>query len=243
MTGSTGDGYTWARDLGHKIINPAPALVPIKTREAWLKNLQGLSLKNVRINVIQNNKKVDSRFGEMLFTHFGLSGPIILDVSKSIRELLKNGEVTIEIDLKPALDFTELDERLQRDFTKFATKDFRNYLPELLPKKMIETMIYLSGIDAQEKLNAISREERKKLVNLLKGVRINVKGLMGFDEAIITSGGLDLKEIDPKTMRSKIVKNLFLAGEIIDLDGPTGGYNLQICWSTGHTAGANAITK
>jgi hypothetical protein len=240
VTGSTGDGYKWAKELGHKLINPTPALVPIRIREAWLKNLQGLSLKNVRINVIQNGKKADSRFGEMLFTHFGLSGPIVLDVSKSIGELLKNGEVTIELDLKPALDFTKLDQRLQRDFAKFSNKAFKNYLPELLPKKSIDTMIYLSGIDPQEKLNVLGRDKRKKLVKLLKGVRMNVKGLMGFDEAIITSGGVNLKEIDPKTMQSKIVKNLFLAGEIIDLDGPTGGHNLQICWSTGFAAGTYA---
>lgn len=242
-TGSTGDGYKWAKELGHKLINPTPALVPIKTRESWLKNLQGLSLKNVRINVIQDGKKADSRFGEMLFTHFGLSGPIILDVSKNIRELLNKGEVTIELDLKPALDFTELDQRLQRDFAKFSTKAFKNYLPELLPKKSINTMIYLSGIGSQEKLNTISREQRKKFVKLLKCIKINVKSIMGFDEAIITSGGVNLKEIDPKTMQSKIVENLFLAGEIIDLDGPTGGYNLQICWSTGFAAGTYTVGK
>lgn len=242
VTGSTGDGYKWTQIFGHQIISPTPALVPVRTREPWLKNLQGLSLKNVSINIFQNNKKRDFRFGEMLFTHFGLSGPIILDVSKKIRELLNSGEVIIEIDLKPALDFPELDLRLQRDFAKFASKNFKNYLPELLPKKAIETIIHLSGISPQEKLNAISREERKKLVNLLKGIRINVKGLMGFDEAVITSGGVDLKEIDPRTMQSKIIKNLFLAGEIIDLDGPTGGYNLQICWSTGYAAGTHAAT-
>jgi len=242
VTGSTGDGYKWARDFGHKIINPTPALVPLKTRELWLKNLQGLSLKNVRINIFQGNKKKDSRFGEMIFTHFGLSGPIILDASKSIKELLDNGEVLIELDLKPALDFPELDKRLRRDFTQSASKSFKNYLPELLPKKAIETMIYLSGIGHQEKLSAISRDKRKKLVSLLKSLKINVRGLMGFNDAIITNGGVDLKEIVPQTMQSKIVKNLFLAGEIIDLDGPTGGYNLQICWSTGYTAG-NSATK
>lgn len=240
VTGSTGDGYKWARIFGHQIIDPTPALVPLRTQEPWLKNLQGLSLKNVRINVFQNNKKKDSRFGEMLFTHFGLSGPIILDASKSIKELLDRGEVLIELDLKPALDFSELDRRLQRDFEKFASKNFSNYLPELLPKKAIETIIYLSGIGHGEKLSTISRDKRKKLVSLLKGLRINVKGLMGFNDAIITSGGVALKEIDPKTMRSKVIENLFLAGEIIDLDGPTGGYNLQICWSTGYAAGSYA---
>lgn len=241
-TGSTGDGYKWLKDLGHTIVNPTPALAPVKVKESWPKKMQGLSLKNVRINLIQNNKKIDTRFGEMLFTHFGLSGPIILDASKNIKELLNKGEVSIEIDLKPALDFSELDKRLQRDFANFAKINFKNYLPNLLPKKSIDTIIHLSGIDSNKKLNDISREDRKKLVFLLKGLKINVTDLTGFDTAIITSGGVSLKEIDPKTMRSKITDNLFLAGEVIDLDGPTGGFNLQICWSTGYAAGTYAAT-
>jgi len=243
VTGSTGDGYQWAREMGHQIIRLSPALVPIKIKELWVKDIQGLSLKNTQINIIQNNKKQDSRFGEMLFTHFGLSGPIILDASKKIGELLDKGKVIIEIDLKPAMDFIQLDERLQRDFQKNTKKDFKNYLPMLLPKKIINTIIHLSGINPKRKINSISREERKTLVNLLKGLRLTVDGLMGYDQAIITSGGVNLKEIDPKTMRSKIIDNLFFAGEIINLDGPTGGYNLQICWSTGYAAGTHAAEK
>ncbi len=239
-TGSTGDGYGWAAALGHHIINPAPALVPIKIKESWVKNLQGLSLKNVELNVFQNGKKQETRFGEMLFTHFGISGPIVLDVSGRVGELLKGGQVLISIDSKPALDGDQLDQRLQRDFRKNLNKDFKNYLPELLPRKLIETIIYLSGIDSGKKVNSITRDERKRLVGLLKDVRLTAEGLMGFNMAIITSGGVDLKEIDPKTMQSKIIGNLFFAGEVLDLDGPSGGYNLQICWSTGYAAGTYA---
>lgn len=240
-TGSTGDGYQWARELGHKIIAPMPALVPIKTKERWAKDLQGLSLKNIEISVWQNGKKQEARFGEMLFTHFGLSGPIILDVSKRVGELLAKGEVIIKIDLKPALNAEQLDKRLQRDFAENINKDFKNYLPELLPKKMIETIITLSGIGAEQKINSITKEQRRHLRDFLKTLQLEVIGLLGYDQAIVTSGGVDLKEIDPRTMRSKLVSNLFFAGEIIDLDGPTGGYNLQICWSTGYLAGESSI--
>ncbi len=242
VTGSTGDGYNWAGALGHKIVKPVPALVPIETKEVWPKNLQGLSLKNVQISLWQNNKKQNWRFGEMLFTHFGLSGPIVLDISKKIGELLSMGEVVIEIDLKPALDIAQLDKRLQRDFSANGNKDFKNYLPDLVPQKMIETVIKFSGLDAHKKLNAISREERKKIAVTLKSLRTRARGLMGFDQAIVTSGGVDLNEIDSRTMKSKVIDNLFFAGEIIDLDGPTGGYNLQICWSTGYVAGTQAIS-
>jgi len=241
VTGSTGDGYNWASALGHKIVKPVPSLVPIETKEVWPKNLQGLSLKNVNLNLWQNNKKQDSRFGEMLFTHFGLSGPIVLDISKKIGELLPKGEVIMEIDLKPALNIDQLDKRLQRDFSANGNKDFKNYLPDLVPQKMIEIVIKFSGIDAHKKLNAITKEERKSIAVTLKSLRTGVRGLMGFDQAIVTSGGVDLSEIDSRTMKSKIIDNLFFAGEVIDLDGPTGGYNLQICWSTGFMAGTKAI--
>jgi len=239
-TGATGDGYGWAKDLGHTIINPAPALTPIKIKEDWVKDLQGLSLKNVQINIFQNNKKQDARFGEMLFTHFGISGPIVLDVSKKIGELLTEGEAEIQIDLKPALDFSNLDQRLQRDFKDNIKKDFINYLPELLPQKLINTLINLSGIDPRKKINFVTKEERKNLVKILKGLKLTVTEVVGYNQAIITSGGVSLKEIDSKTMRSKIIGNLYFAGEIIDLDGPTGGYNLQISWSTGYAAGSYA---
>ena len=239
-TGSTGDGYGWAKKMRHKIIRPSPSLVPVRIKEDLVKNLQGLSLKNVVLSVWQDNKKQDLKFGEMLFTHFGISGPIVLDLSKKIGELLVKGDVKIEIDLKPALDFSVLDKRLQRDFIKNSNKDFKNYLPELLPQKLIEPAIKMSGINSDKKLNSITKDERKKLGDLLKGLKFTVAGLLGYEQAIVTSGGVDLKEIDSKTMRSKIVKNLFFAGEILDIDGPTGGYNLQICWSTGYAAGKHA---
>lgn len=242
-TGSTGDGYKWLKKMGHTIIEPRPALTPIKTKETWVKNAQGLSLKNVTVRVVQHHKKQAEKFGEMLFAHFGLSGPIILDLAKKVGELLAKGEVNLEIDLKPALAFQTLDQRLQQDFKKNLNKNFKNYLPELLPQKLIPVIINLSGIPADKKINAITKIERKNLIHLLKNLTLTVADLVGFDEAIITSGGVNLKEIDSKTMRSKIISNLFLAGEILDLDGPTGGYNLQVAWSTGYAAGNYAGSK
>ncbi|MFZ5982513.1 MAG: NAD(P)/FAD-dependent oxidoreductase [Patescibacteria group bacterium] len=239
-TGSTGDGYAWAKSLGHTINRVRPALTPLNIREEWVKRLQGLSLKNVEINVFQNGKKQDSRFGELLFTHFGLSGPIILDASQKIGELLEKGEVKIALDLKPALSFPELDNRLKRDFETFSKKDFKNYLPELLPEKMVDIFLESTGIDPKKKINSITKEERRLIVHLLKSAELTVESLVGFTQAIITAGGVATREVDPKTMRSKKVANLFLAGEILDLNGPTGGYNLQICWSTGYVAGTNA---
>jgi len=238
-TGSTGDGYQWAQAMGHKIIRPMPALVPLEIKEAWVRDLQGLTLKNVRVTVWQNNKQQAARFGEMLLTHFGVSGPIILDLSKQIGELSVKEEVRLKIDLKPALDILTLDKRLQRDFT--GNKNFKNYLPELIPQKLGALLIKFTGINPNKKLNAINKEERKKIGDFLKGLELTVSGSTGFSQAIITSGGVDLKEIEAKTMRSKIISNLYFAGEIIDLDGPTGGYNLQICWSTGYVAGVSAM--
>jgi len=236
-TGSTGDGYSFCEKLGHKIITPEPGLVPIRIKEKWVKDLQGLSLKNVKINIFQNGKKQGDRFGEMLFTHFGISGPIVLDISKKAGELLKNGEVLVSLDLKPALDFSVLDQRIQRDFKKYNNKIFKNSLDDLLPKKLISQIIELSGINPKKTVNIISKEERKKLVNIFKNLKMTADSLIGFDQAIITTGGIDLKEIDRKTMKSKLIDNLFFAGEIINLHGPTGGYNLQLCWSTGRLAG------
>ncbi len=252
LTGSTGDGFKWAKDLGHHIEKLSPALVPIKVKENWVKDLQGLSLKNVQINVFQSGpapeqarygagEKQDSRFGEMLFAHFGLSGPIILDISKKVGELLKNGGVKLSLDLKPALDFAKLDKRVQRDFKKYQNKSFKNCLIDLLPRKLIPIIVKLSNINPEKMANSITRGERHNLVKLLKNLEMTVTGLLGFDFAIVTSGGISLEEIDDKTMKSKIIDNLFFAGEIIDVDGPTGGLNLQICWSTGYLAGENAV--
>jgi hypothetical protein len=240
-TGSAGEGYEWAEELGHKIEKLRPALVPLKIKEAWPKMAQGLSLKNVELTVLQNNKKKDSRFGELLFTHFGISGPIVLDLSDAIGGFLERGEVELVLDLKPALDFQVLDKRIQSDFLKYSQKFFKNSLNDLLPQKLIPIIIELSEINPLKKVNEITREERQKLVKLLKGLKMTVLSLLGFETAIVTAGGVSLKEIDSKTMKSKIIENLFFAGEIINLHGPTGGYNLQLCWSTGYLAGQSAI--
>ena len=239
-TGSTGDGYEWAKALGHRIEPLFPSLVPLKIKEKWVPTLQGLSLKNVRVNIFQKDKKEASLFGECLFTHFGLSGPIILDASRKVGELLKKGAVEISLDLKPALDFKTLDGRLQRDFQKYHNKLFQNSLDDLLPQKMIPVIVKFSGIDPLKRATYITREERHNLVKLLKNLKMTVEGLLGFESAIVTAGGVSLQEIDDKTMKSKIVDNLFFAGEIIDADGPSGGFNLQLCWSTGNLGGENA---
>ncbi|GBE06343.1 MAG TPA: NAD(P)/FAD-dependent oxidoreductase [Nitrospirae bacterium] len=239
-TGSTGEGYKWARQMGHTVIAPAPALTPVLVRERWVKELEGLSLKNVSISVYQNNKKQDARFGEALFTGAGMSGPIILDMSRSIGKLIVNGQTYIFIDLKPALDFNKLDKRILRDLENHKNMSIKNILPELLPKKLIPVILKLANIAPEKKGHSITKDERRKLKALLKQFPLTIKGLSGFNRAIITSGGVNLKEVDPKTMRSRIVNNLYFAGEILDLDGPTGGYNLQVCWSTGYLAGESA---
>jgi predicted Rossmann fold flavoprotein len=243
QTGSTGDGYNWAKQMGHTVIKPEPALTPILVEEKWVKALEGLSLKNVRISIYQNNKKRDDRFGEALFTGFGLSGPIILDMSKSIGKLLIKGQTDLFIDFKPALDFNMLDKRILRDLEKYNNRSIKNILPGLLPKKLIPVILELANIGPEKKGHSITKEERKKLRLLLKQLPLTIKSLSGFNKAIITAGGIALREIDPKTMRSRIIDNLYFAGEILDLDGPTGGYNLQVCWSTGYLAGENAAKK
>jgi len=241
QTGSTGDGYQWAEQLGHTIITPVPALNPVKTSEDWVKELQGLSLKNVSLKLFQNGKKQDERFGEMLFTHFGVSGPIVMDMSKKIGALLKNGPVKLILDLKPALDFKKLDKRIQRDFQEFKGRMFKNSLKGLLPLSMIPVIIKLSGVEPEKKVDYISREERNKLVHLLKELELTPTGLLGFKWSVVTNGGVALKEVNPNTMGSKKIENLYFAGEILDLDGPSGGYNLQECWSTGYLAGQSVI--
>jgi predicted Rossmann fold flavoprotein len=239
-TGSTGDGYAWAKELGHTIITPLPALTPIKIKEDWVSDLQGLSLENANVNLWQNEKKQGSFQGEMLFTHFGLSGPMIIDASKEINALLQNGPVIIELELFPEFTIPELDKKLVLAFQDNNRKDIKNYFREILSRKMLDLILKLTEIDPDKKLNFLTKKERQKIVALLKSLKFTVSNVLGFDQAMITSGGVMLKEIDPKTMRSKIIENLFFAGEILDLDGPTGGYNLQICWSTGYVAGTNA---
>jgi len=239
-TGSTGEAFLWLRTLGHNITKLSPALVPIKCEESFIQDLEGLSLRNVAISIYQNNKKKLSQFGEAVFTNNGMSGPIIQDMSADIGELLNEGEVKLKIDFKPALDFPTLDKRLQKDFQEFNNKMFRNSLDKLLPKSLIPIIIKLSKIDPDKKVNLITKKERNKLLHLLKEFELTVTSLEKFSKAIITKGGVDLREVDPNTMQSKIVDNLYFAGEILDLDGPTGGYNLQICWSTGYAAGTSS---
>jgi hypothetical protein len=234
LTGSRGEGFIMAKMVGHNIIDPKPSLVPIEIEENWVKDLQGLSLKNVELKVKENNKVKYKGFGEMLFTHFGISGPLVLSASRFIKEGKK---YTISIDLKPALETSELDKRVQKDFSNNLNKDFKNSLDELLPKKLIETIITLSNIQENKKVNSITKEERKTLVSLLKNLEFTVKGLRPIEEAIVTAGGVDVKEIDPSTMKSRIVHNLSFAGEVIDVDAFTGGYNVQIALSTGFIAG------
>ena len=246
-TGSNGSGYKLAKKLGHSITNIKPSLVPLIADENLCQKMQGLSLKNVKIKIKDLNKQkiIYEDFGEMLFTHFGVSGPIILSASailiryKNIEELLNSNKIKLIIDLKPALSFEELDNRILRDFEKYKNKDFKNSLNDLLPQKMIDCVIELSKIDPNKKVNEITKEERKNLSILLKNFEITIKGFRPIDEAIVTSGGIQTKEINPKTMESKIIKGLFFAGEIIDVDGYTGGFNLQIAYSTGFTAGGN----
>ncbi|MBQ4631232.1 MAG: NAD(P)/FAD-dependent oxidoreductase [Clostridia bacterium] len=235
-TGSTGDGYKIARKFGHKIVEPKASLVPLVTKEKYVSKLMGLSLKNIAVRLLKNGKEIYSDFGEMLFTHFGLSGPVILSASSHMKG---DGDYKIEIDLKPALDFKTLDNRILRDFEKEKNKDFINALDELLPKKLIPTIVSLSGIGERTKVNSITREMRRTLVNLLKGLTFSVSGKRPVNEAIITSGGVCVKEINPATMESKLCSGLFFAGEVIDVDAYTGGFNLQIAFSTAFLAGNN----
>lgn len=238
VTGSTGDGYRFAKDAGHKITNLSPSLVPLKIKENWCSQLQGLSLKNVGISIKDNTKVIYKDFGELLFTHYGVSGPIILSASRNIINKIKNN-LTITIDLKPALDEKTLDNRILRDFTKNKNKEFKNSLDELLPQKLIPVVIILSNISAVKKVNEITKDERKNICKLIKNLSLSINGTRGYNEAVITMGGINTDEIDPSTMESKFINDLFFAGEIIDVDAYTGGYNLQIAFSTGYTAGIN----
>ncbi len=240
ITGSTGAGYRFAKQAGHEVITPKPSLVPLETEERWVCRLMGLSLKNVAINVAdRNGRSVYRDFGEMLFTHFGVSGPVILSASAHLRDIEKSA-YTLLIDLKPALDDQQLDERLLRDFEKFSRKRVLNAFDELLPRKMIPIFIELTGIDPHKPVNQISRAERRTVHSLLKALPLRIKGMRPISEAIITSGGVDVRELDPSTMQSRLVKGLYFAGEVIDVDAYTGGFNLQIAFSTGYLAGSNA---
>lgn len=231
LTGSTGDGYILAKSVGHTVTPLKPSLVPLVCSNNFIPKLQGLSLKNISVTLYEDGKKIYSDFGEMIFTHFGVSGPVILSASSHIKNMGKR-KYYIEIDLKPALDENTLDKRIQRDFAEFSNKNFVNSLAKLLPNKLIPVIVLLSGISPSQKVNQITKDERHRLVSLIKNFKVDVTDFRPIDEAIITSGGINVKEINPKTMKSKIIDNLFFAGEIIDVDAYTGGFNLQIAFST-----------
>lgn len=242
-TGSTGDGYAMARELGHTIIPPRPALSAFLTEEHWVKDLQGLALRNVEASLFLESsgdrpRRVASEFGEMLFTHFGVSGPIILTLSRGVGALLEEGRVYVSMDLKPALSREQLHERLVRDFRQ--TKHLANYLRDLLPRLLVDVFVYLAEIDGDKPVNRVTVPERSRIVELLKDLRVTVKGLAPLDEAIVTAGGVPVREIDSKTMMSRLVPGLFFAGEVMDIDARTGGFNLQAAFSTGHIAGEAA---
>lgn len=241
LTGSTGDGYEFARKAGHTVTELRPSLIPIETSEEWPRELQGLSLRNVTLEVVdkKHRRQVFKELGEMMFTHFGITGPLVLSASSHMRDMkiLNSGLYKIKIDLKPALSNEQLDLRLQRDLLKYANRNFENSLHDLLPSKIIPVFVRLSGIPSEEKSNQITKVQRTTAVNLLKGLELTAKSFRPIEEAVVTSGGVKLSEVNPATMESKLVKGLYFAGEILDADAYTGGFNLQIAFSTGYTAG------
>ena len=238
-TGSTGDGYILAAQVGHKITDIRPSLVPIVTEESWVKDLMGLSLRNVELSVVAKNKVQAKMFGEMMFTHFGITGPIVLSLSHTVGKLMRKkniGTIGLDINLKPALSPETLDKRLQKDFDLYSKKQLINGMKDLLPSRLIPLIIELAGIDPQKPINQISKEERQQIGYMLQHMPLTVKGLRPVEEAIVTAGGISLKEFNPKTMESKLVKGLYGAGEVLDIDAFTGGYNLQAAFSTGYVA-------
>lgn len=236
-TGSTGDGYRFAERMGHEVTEIMPSLVPLEIKEGFVKELQGLSLRNVQASIFDGKKKLYDDFGEMLFTHYGVSGPLMLSASSYIGKRLKDRELKLVIDLKPALSEEQLDHRILRDFEENMNRQFKNAVTKLFPNKLIPVMLELSGIDPEKKVNLISKEERKRLVMLIKNFTMTISGLRDFNEAIITKGGVKVKEINPSTMESKLVEGVYFVGEVLDLDALTGGFNLQIAWSTAYAAG------
>ncbi|WP_461810439.1 BaiN/RdsA family NAD(P)/FAD-dependent oxidoreductase [Faecalimonas sp.] len=239
LTGSTGDGYGMAESVGHTVTEVYPALVPLEVNEDYVRELQGLSLRNVGVSICDGKKEVYHNFGEMLFTHYGVSGPLILTASSYITKKLPNREMKLIIDLKPALSEEQLNQRVLKDFEANKNKQFRNAITKLFPAKLIPIMVILSGIDAEKKVNEISKEERIEFVRLIKHFTLTIKGTRSFKEAIITQGGIKTNEINPATMESKLVPHLYFVGEVLDLDALTGGFNLQIAWSTAYTAGSS----
>ena len=236
LTGSTGDGYRFASSAGHTVFEARPSLVPVESDDEYCAEMQGLSLKNVSLSLFEDDKLIHKEFGEMLFTHFGVSGPLVLSASAHIRDI-SSFSYRFEIDLKPALDEKQLDARILRDFGKYSNRDYKNALVELVPNLLINPVVSLSGVSADKKVNEVTKEERRNLLNILKHFPVSVKGFRPIEEAIITSGGVSTKEINPRTMESKLLPGMYFAGEVIDVDAYTGGFNLQIAWCTGYVAG------
>ena len=241
LTGSNGAGYCFARELGHTVTETRPSLVPLESEDDWCGQMQGFSLKNVTLSAYEDERLIYKELGEMLFTHFGVSGPLVLSASSHMRNF-GIAKYRLEIDLKPALDEKKLDARILRDFEKYSNKEFKNALADLAGHTMIPVLVRLSGIPEETKVNSITREQRIRLLRLFKAFPVSVSGTRPIDEAIVTAGGVNTKEIDPRTMGSKLVQGLYFAGEVLDLDGYTGGFNLQIAWSTGFVAG-NSVLK
>ena len=242
-TGSTGDGYRFAESCGHRVTELSPALVPMEVKEWYAKELMGLSLRNIQIRITEGKKKLYEEFGEMLFTHYGVTGPVILSASSVVGNRLKQKELTLHIDLKPALSEEQLDKRVLREFEANHNRQFKNAVDSLFPAKLKPVMVELSEIPEDKKVHEITKEERLRFVRLIKDFTMTLTNLRGYNEAIITKGGVSVKEVDPGTMESKKVSGLYFAGEVLDLDAVTGGYNLQIAWSTGYLAGMSAAER
>lgn len=241
-TGSTGDGFVWLKELGHTVSEPSASLVPVVIKDTWIKRLQGVTLQKAKISLFQNEVKQSSDIGRVLFTHFGISGPTILNMSRDVSELLKYGEVTISLDLLPDLDYGQLNLKLQEILKEHSNKKFKNSLGTLIPSAIAPIVVELSKISPETPSNLVTREQRLSLVTLLKAIPLQVQGLLGVEKAIVTSGGVSLDEVDFRTMQSRLFPNLFLVGDILNIDRPSGGYSLQLCWTTGFVAGNSATT-
>lgn len=236
-TGSTGDGFKWLKNLGHNIIPSNEALVPIALKDSWYKKLSGVTLKDIKLTTFQNNEKQEVHKGKLLFTHFGISGPTVLNMSKDIGELLKYGEVIIKLDLLPQLDHGMMNSKLQEIFKTDDKKKIKNSLGNIIPSALVDIVLELAKIDTEKTCNSVSREERLKLIDVIKGIPMEVDNLLGSDKAIVSSGGVDLLEVDFKNMKSRIISNLYLIGDVLNIDRPSGGYSLQLCWTTGLVSG------
>jgi predicted Rossmann fold flavoprotein len=239
-TGSTGDGFTWLKHIGHTIIKPSFALVPVAIKDEWVKKLQGVTIPSVKITILQDGQKQGVKKGKILFTHFGLSGPTVLNMSKDIGELLKYGDVTLSLDLFPASGHDKLNIQLQDFFKQQNKKKIKNCLGEMIPSALVPIVLELAGVDPEVPVHSITRDNRLKLITILKNLTMTVAGLLGADKAIVSSGGIDLTEVDFKTMSSRLYPNLYVVGDVLNIDRPSGGYSLQLCWTTGHVAGTHA---